>query len=90
MVPDENCVTPHVSQNITSRRDSQIDGRTTSAPGYAIRQRVRKRVEEIFGWMKTVGGFRKTRYVGLADQLAGHRIAAAYDSLRIAKLTEAA
>ncbi len=85
------CVTPHVSQNITSRRDSQLDGRTTSAPGYAISQRVRKRVEEIFGWKKTVGGFRKTRYAGLgANQLAGHMIAAAYDLLRIAKLTEAA
>jgi len=48
---------------------------------------VRKRVEEIFGWMKTVGGFRKTRYVGLgANQIAGYMIAAAYNLLRIAKL----
>jgi transposase len=47
-------VTPHVAQN-TTRRRSAIDGRTTSWPGYAVSQRIRKRVEEVFGWMKTVG-----------------------------------
>ena len=56
-------VTPHVAQN-TSRRSSAIDGRTTAHPGYALSQRKRKRVEEIFGWMKTVGGGRKLRYIG--------------------------
>ena len=56
-------VTPHVAQNTSGRR-SAIDGRTTSWPGYAISQRVRKRVEEIFGWTKTVGGCRKLRYIG--------------------------
>jgi transposase len=56
-------VTPHVAQNISGRR-SAIDGRTTSWPGYAISQRIRKRVEEIFGWEKTVGGCRKLRYIG--------------------------
>jgi transposase len=56
-------VTPHVAQN-TRRRRSAIDGRTTGGPGYAISQRVRKRVEEIFGWAKTVGGCRKLRYIG--------------------------
>jgi hypothetical protein len=56
-------VTPHVAQN-TSRRRSAIDGRTTSWPGYLVSQRVRKRVEEIFGWAKTVGGCRKLRYIG--------------------------
>jgi transposase len=81
-------VTPHVAQNITKHRGSMIDRRTTAAPGYAISQRVRKRVEEIFGWMKTVGGFRKTRYIGLgANQLAAYMIAAAYNLLRVAKLT---
>lgn len=81
-------VTPHVAQNITKHRGSMIDGRTTAPPGYAISQRVRKRVEEIFGWMKTVGGFRKTRYVGLgANQIAAYMIAAAYNLLRVAKLT---
>ena len=57
----ERKVTPHVSQNTSGRR-SAIDGRTTRHAGYAISQRIRKRVEEIFGWMKTVGGFRRTRY----------------------------
>ena len=52
-------VTPHVAQN-TKGRSSAIDGRTTRHPGYAVSQ-IRKRVEEIFGWMKTVGGFRRTR-----------------------------
>ena len=58
-------VTPHVAQN-TSRRRSRIDGRTTRHPGYAASQRVRKRIEEIFGWVKTVGGLRKTRHRGTA------------------------
>jgi transposase len=58
-------VTPHVAQN-TSGRSSAIDGRTTRHPGYAVSQRKRKCVEEIFGWMKTVGLLRKTRYRGLA------------------------
>jgi len=56
-------VTPHVAQNDTRRR-SAIDGRTTRHTGYAISQQKRKRVEEIFGWLKTVGGFRKLRHRG--------------------------
>ena len=56
-------VTPHVAQNDTNRR-SAIDGRTTRHPGYAVSQRKRKRIEEIFGWLKTVGGFRKLRHRG--------------------------
>ena len=53
-----------------------------------ISQRIRKRVEEIFGWMKTVGNFRKTRYVGLgANQIVAHVLASAYNLMRIAKLT---
>ena len=55
-------VTPHIAQN-TSRR-SAIDGRTTRHPGYALSQRTRKRIEEAFGWIKTTGGFRKTRHRG--------------------------
>src|SRR6266851_3801321 len=54
-------VTPHVAQNDTRRR-SAIDQRTTRHPGYLISQRKRKRVEEIFGWLKTVGGLRKLRH----------------------------
>jgi transposase len=56
-------VTPHVAQN-TSRRRSAIDGRTTRHPGYGVSQQRRKRVEEIFGWLKTVGLMRKTRHRG--------------------------
>ena len=58
-------LTPHVAQN-TSGRASAIDGRTTRHPGYEISQRVRKRIEEIFGWLKTVGLLRKTRHRGQA------------------------
>jgi transposase len=82
----ERAVTPHVAQNTSGRR-SAIDGRTTRHAGYAISQRKRKLVEEIFGWMKTVGGFRRTRYIGLArTQLAGYLVAAAYNLVRIATL----
>jgi Transposase DDE domain len=56
-------VTPHVAQHTAGRR-SAIDQRTTRHAGYAVSQRVRKRVEEIFGWQKTVGGGRKLRYIG--------------------------
>jgi IS5 family transposase len=58
-------VTPHVAQNTTGR-SSAIDGRTTRHPGYAVSQRKRKCVEEIFGWMKTLGLLRKTRHRGMA------------------------
>jgi len=57
-------VTPHVAQNTTNRR-SAIDERTTRHEGYAISQRKRKRVEEIFGWLKTVGLMRKARHRGI-------------------------
>jgi transposase len=57
-------VTPHVAQNNKARR-SAIDQRTTRHPGYLISQQKRKRVEEIFGWLKTVGGLRKLRHRGL-------------------------
>ena len=79
-------VTPHVAQNTSGRR-SAIDGRTTRHPGYAISQRLRKRVEEIFGWMKTVGGFRRTRYRGVDKTgLAGYLVATAYNLVRLARL----
>jgi transposase len=58
-------VTPHVAQHTTGR-SSAIDGRTTRHPGYTVSQRKRKCVEEIFGWMKTIGLLRKTRYRGAA------------------------
>ena len=53
--------TPHIAQKKNSRT---LDARTTRHPGYAISQRARKRIEEVFGWMKTVGGLRKLRHRG--------------------------
>ena len=81
--------TPQVAQNNKGRK-SAIDGRTTRHPGYAISQQKRKRVEEIFGWMKTVGGMRKLRHRGL--QLVGWMFtfaAAAYNLVRIRNLATA-
>ena len=76
-------VTPHVAR----RKRSVLDGRTTRHSGYHRSQRVRKRVEEIFGWLKTVGGGRKLRYVGVArNQLWAELAAAAYNLVRIARL----
>ena len=57
-------VTPHVAQNTNGRR-SAIDGRTTRHEGYGLSQKKRKRIEEVFGWMKTVAGMRKVRHRGL-------------------------
>jgi transposase len=79
-------VTPHVAQNTSGRR-SAIDQRTTRHVGYGISQRKRKRVEEIFGWMKTVGSFRRTRFIGLdLTQLAAYLVATAYNLVRMARL----
>jgi transposase len=61
----EMAVTPHVTQHMTSRA-SAIDDRTTRHLGYALSQRARMRIEEIFGWLKTVGLLRKTRHRGTA------------------------
>jgi len=80
-------VTPHVTQDISPRRGSAIDQRTTRHPGYDVSQRIRKRVEEIFGWLKTVGNFRRTRYRGEArTQLASYIVGAAYNLLRMSRL----
>ena len=76
-------VTPHVARRVRSA----IVGRTTRHPGYAQSQRMRKRVEEIFGWMKTVGGFRRTRYRGVERTgLAGYLVATAYNLVRMSRL----
>ena len=84
-------VTPHVAQNITEQRGSAIDARTTRHPGYAISQRIRKRVEEIFGWTKTVANFRRTRFKGRErTELASYFVGAAYNLLRMGRLLEAA
>jgi transposase len=80
-------VTPHVTENHTHQGGSHIDGRTTRHPGYAISQRLRKRVEEIFGWAKTVGGFRRTRFKGRErTQLFALIVGTAYNLMRMAKI----
>jgi transposase len=83
----ERGITPHVAQTRDHRRRSAVDKRTTRHAGYNISQRIRKRVEEIFGWAKTVGGLRKTRFRGKErTQHAVHLVAAAYNLLRMARL----
>lgn len=59
-------VTPHIAQNTRRPGGSAIDRRTTRHAGYAVSQRCRKRVEEIFGWIKTIGLMRQTRFRGQA------------------------
>jgi transposase len=83
-------VTPHVAQNTRNRR-SAIDGRTTRHPGYAVSQRIRKRIEEAFGWIKTVAGQDKTRFRGVARVgFAFTFAAAAYNLVRLPKLLQEA
>jgi len=79
-------VTPHVAQN-TSGRSSSVDGRTTRHGGYAVSQRIRKRIEEAFGWIKTVAGQEKTSFRG-RDRVAWAFTfaAAAYNLVRLPKL----
>lgn len=82
-------VTPHVAQNNTNRR-SAIDGRTTRHAGYPVSQRKRKRVEEVFGWMKTVALQGKTRFLG--TERTGWMFtlaAAAYNLVRMRNLQAA-
>lgn len=79
-------VRPHLAQNTNARR-SAIDRRTTRHAGYAMSQRIRKRIEEAFGWIKTVAGLKKTRFRGLARvDLAFTFAAAAYNLVRLPKL----
>ena len=59
-------VTPHVQQNQSERRNSNLDGRTTRHPGYAISLQKRKRIERIFGWLKTTALMRRVRHRGKA------------------------
>jgi transposase len=84
-------ITPHVAQFPTTRtRRSAIDGRTTRHPGYRQSQRWRKRIEEIFGWLKTVGGGRKLRYIGVKrNQMWAEMAVAAYNLVRMARLAPA-
>jgi hypothetical protein len=82
-------VTPHVAQNL-SGRPSAIDGRTVRHSGYPVSQRIRKRIEEAFGWVKTIAGQEKSKYrgrerVGWAFTFA----VAAYNLMRLPKLMAA-
>ena len=80
-------VTPHVALKATTI----IDGRTTRHPGYTISQQKRKRVEEIFGWLKTIGGLRKTRHRGVERVGSMSTFAlAAYNLVRMRNLATAA
>jgi len=83
-------VTPHVAQN-KSRRRSAIDGRTVRHSGYPVSQRVRKRVEEIFGWLKSVGNLSQTHHRGLERVAWMFTFAAvAYNLVRMRNLLETA
>jgi transposase len=84
----ERGVTPHVAQN-TTHRASRIDGRTVRHEGYEVSQRKRKRIEECFGWMKTIGLMRKTRHKG-TDRVGWMFVftAAVYNLVRIRNLVE--
>lgn len=80
-------IAPHVAckENVSV---PGLDGRTTAKESYRISQRIRKRVEEIFGWVKTVGGLRRSRYRGKErTQAWGYFVASTYNLLRIARLT---
>ncbi|WP_244906037.1 transposase, partial [Tistlia consotensis] len=85
-------VTPHIARDdhltkTGKRRRSAVDGRTTRHPGYVVSQRLRKRIEEAFGWIKTTGGLRKTRHRGLARVGWMFTLSvAAYNLVRLPKL----
>jgi transposase len=83
-------VTPHVAQNNKRRGGSAIDGRTTRHPGYAVSQRKRKRIEECFGWLKTIALLRKLRHrgVGKVDWIFTFACAA-YNLVRMRNLAAA-
>jgi transposase len=79
-------ITPHVAMNNNGRR-SAIDERSRDHVGYWVSQRVRKRIEEVFGWAKTYGGLRKSRFVGRErTELAALLVGAAYNLMRISRL----
>ena len=67
-----------------------LDRRTTGKSGYGVSQRIRKRVEEIFGWIKTVGGLRRSRYCGQErTQAWAYFVVGTYNLLRLARLDTA-
>ena len=80
-------ITPHIAQNTAGRR-SAIDGRTTRHAGYAISQVIRKRIEEAFGWSKTIAGLGKLHHRGL-PKVDWQFTFAAYNLIRLPKLLAA-
>lgn len=85
----ERGFTPHIAPN-TTRQKSTVDGRTTRHAGHLVSQRIRKRIEEPFGWMKTVAGGRKLRYIGKRRNRAWFVMTGAvYNIIRIAALDAA-
>ena len=86
----ERVIAPHVACK-EKVKVVGLDGRTTTQPGYQLSLKIRKRVEEIFGRIKTVGGFRRSRYRGLErTQAWGYFVAGTYNLLRLARLGAAA
>jgi transposase len=79
-------IVPHVA-TAKGRKIQGLDGRTTRTATYTLSQKIRKRIEEGFGWMKTVGGFRKTRFKGIGrTQLSAYFVGAACNLVRMATL----
>ena len=86
----KGCRSPKVTPHVAQKQRSAIDGRTTRHEGYRLSQRTRKRVEEVFGWVKTVAGGRKLRYCEIArNRLWAELTIAGYSLVRLAKLTAA-
>jgi transposase len=80
-------IKPHVSP-MEKRQVEGLDKRTLQSKGFETSTRIRKRIEEIFGWVKTVGGFRKTRFRGITrTQMSAYFVAGAYNLLRMANLS---
>ena len=86
----EECRNLKVTPQVAQKQRSAIDRRTTRHDGYRFSQRARKRIEEVFGWVETVGGGRKLRYRGIArNRLWAEMTIAGYNLVRLAKLTTA-
>jgi transposase len=82
----EHDIRPHVAQ-VKDRKVEGLDGRTTSTLGYQTSQQIRKRIEEIFGWCKEIGGLRRTKQRGLGRVgLQATLVVTAYNLVRMAKL----
>jgi transposase len=88
------CRARHITPHVACKQGVKVpglDGRTTGKKSYAISQRIRKRVEEIIGWIKMIGGLKRSRYRGLErTQAWGYFVAATYNLLRMARLERSA